>query len=95
MGNGAWQTYQVQAEAGMGNNALINHVVNDGGILLGCSDIIAEAKAHDTGGAHGSEGEAKLLVGDFMALNCDGVVEVVAGNVSLVEIGDVEAAFTD
>jgi hypothetical protein len=79
----------------MRNDALLDHVVNNGRVLLGCGYIDAEAQAHDASGADRCSGEAKLLVGDIMAANCHRVVEVVASNVSLVEVGDVEAASTD
>lgn len=71
-------TYQVQTEAGMGNDALFNHVINNGGVFLFRSNIVAEAQTHDAGGANRTEGQTKLLVGDLVALNGDGVVEIVA-----------------
>lgn len=94
-GKQLWQTHQVQTEAWMGNDALADHVVDNGRVLVGRGDIAAEAQAHDARGAGGRDGEAQLLVGDFMAPNGDGVVEVIARDAPLVEVGDVEAALVD
>lgn len=74
----------------MGNDALVNHVIDNGWVFLFRSNIDAEAQTHDASRADRTEGQSKLLVGDLVALNGDCVVEVVAFNVSLVEVGDAE-----
>lgn len=72
-----------------------NHVVDDGGILsVGCNDP-AEAQTHNTSWANSVYREAKLLTSDLCIANGDGVVDVVALDVSTIEVRDVETVALD
>jgi len=87
--------YKIQTVGRRVDQALVDHVLDDGRVALPGGDVGAKAEAHDAGGPYGFLGEAELLVLNLLAVDGDGVVEVVALDAPPIEVGDVKAALVD